>query len=434
MTTADESDGPAELAFSPSEVLLLEYVRAGMPDAEIAVRLGVSNGDARQRIDRLCNRLGVSGREGLRLWRPAGKSPSAGRMTGGQDDAPQRRDAAVRVLIGAVAAVAVVLALFLLLRDEAAAPTAAPGLESVATDTPAATAAATAAPTVPVSVVGGRLMFDAGLLFRASGSSPGSGIANTSPRESLVLVDFSGPSLLRFDLGVVRWSRLGSSPGIALLTATVSGHTYRLLLGAGDKTTVFLHGDGGIEIYSQAPGGRPVVTLTVDNGAGNDYHAELGLDGRLYLSTDPIALNLAIERSTGEALDISAAVRLPPLGPRFAPSTPHFTDCLLGPCRGVWRGGQIALPVSARLTCDVGGPIQLAAADFTLVLTRLDFSGCEVARDLALPMGSTLIPPAPYEITAFIAGEQIDVGLARDGTLYIGTITPLFGCPCRFDL
>ncbi|MEX0782123.1 MAG: hypothetical protein WD557_05690 [Dehalococcoidia bacterium] len=57
-----------ESGLSPSEQLILDFVRQGMRDAEIAVRLGVSVGDGKERVAALIRKTGVPGRDGLAAW------------------------------------------------------------------------------------------------------------------------------------------------------------------------------------------------------------------------------------------------------------------------------------------------------------------------------------------------------------------------------
>jgi DNA-binding NarL/FixJ family response regulator len=48
-----------------TEQLILELVRAGRPDAEIAVRAGLSTGEVKLRIDRICTKLAAKSRAEL---------------------------------------------------------------------------------------------------------------------------------------------------------------------------------------------------------------------------------------------------------------------------------------------------------------------------------------------------------------------------------
>src|SRR5688572_9746063 len=56
---------------SATDQRIVDFIREGLKDAEIAVRVGISTGDVKARIERLAARLGVDGREGLRAARLA---------------------------------------------------------------------------------------------------------------------------------------------------------------------------------------------------------------------------------------------------------------------------------------------------------------------------------------------------------------------------
>ena len=57
-----------DVPLTPSEEFILDCMRARMPDAEIAVRLGVSTDDAKERIAALVRKLGVVNRAALANW------------------------------------------------------------------------------------------------------------------------------------------------------------------------------------------------------------------------------------------------------------------------------------------------------------------------------------------------------------------------------
>lgn len=59
-------DGPN---LTPSEERIIEFLRAGTLDAEIAVRLGLSVGETKEKIERLRGRLGLKDRRELAGWR-----------------------------------------------------------------------------------------------------------------------------------------------------------------------------------------------------------------------------------------------------------------------------------------------------------------------------------------------------------------------------
>jgi DNA-binding CsgD family transcriptional regulator len=55
---------------TPAEARVLEHVRAGLPNAEIAVRLGISVNTVRYHVSNLLAKAGASTREELARWRP----------------------------------------------------------------------------------------------------------------------------------------------------------------------------------------------------------------------------------------------------------------------------------------------------------------------------------------------------------------------------
>lgn len=59
---------------SPGEERIIEYLRTGTLDAEIAVRLGISVGETKEKIERLRQRLGLHDRAELARWRPDGRA------------------------------------------------------------------------------------------------------------------------------------------------------------------------------------------------------------------------------------------------------------------------------------------------------------------------------------------------------------------------
>lgn len=64
---------------TPTDDRILAYIREGTTDAEIAVRMGMTIGDTKERIARLIRRLGAEDRDGLRhevVLRPAEPAPA----------------------------------------------------------------------------------------------------------------------------------------------------------------------------------------------------------------------------------------------------------------------------------------------------------------------------------------------------------------------
>lgn len=64
----------ARTPLTPSEQMVLAFVRDGLLDAEIAVRLGVTHGDVKARIAALLRKLDLAERAALRTWEPSAAS------------------------------------------------------------------------------------------------------------------------------------------------------------------------------------------------------------------------------------------------------------------------------------------------------------------------------------------------------------------------
>jgi DNA-binding CsgD family transcriptional regulator len=101
-------DGAEAVAagLSPSEQMVIELVREGARDAEIAVRMSITIGDAKNRIAALVARLGLRERRDLVTWQPrpaaAGTGAAAAWPASAVGPAPRRRWSG-RLLLGAAA-------------------------------------------------------------------------------------------------------------------------------------------------------------------------------------------------------------------------------------------------------------------------------------------------------------------------------------------
>ncbi|MGI8926906.1 MAG: hypothetical protein ACR2HN_09715 [Tepidiformaceae bacterium] len=173
-----QASGTGERAFddglTPSERGVLDHIRAGQLDAEIAVRLGVPIGDVKERVAALIRKTGVAERRELAAWRAEGGSPAeerggpAGELSseapatdGVAEGAPRPRSRAfVAGLVLGGAAVAVGLGAVAYLaggggqrREERAA--AGDAATPASTEEPLAPAEPTPDPRAPLTMVNG---------------------------------------------------------------------------------------------------------------------------------------------------------------------------------------------------------------------------------------------------------------------------------------
>ncbi len=118
-------------SLTPAERRVLDYVRLGTFDAEIAVREGVSVGEVRERVARILAKLGLNDRAELAEWQAPGADPE---LPGSTAHPPKLRRtwlvAAPLAAVGILAGVTLIV-LNVGARDHAAAP--APGIEVTAT-------------------------------------------------------------------------------------------------------------------------------------------------------------------------------------------------------------------------------------------------------------------------------------------------------------
>ena len=156
---AGEAGEAGDLDLALPERILLAHLRAGLLDAEIAVRLGLSTGEVKARIERLAANVGVPDRAALRAW--DGRPPAPPPPFPGRDEAaPRRRRTMPRIATAVVAAGVVLAAVFaslLLGREdgggETSARTSASATSTPASPAPAASRDRTAAPVGQIGAV-----------------------------------------------------------------------------------------------------------------------------------------------------------------------------------------------------------------------------------------------------------------------------------------
>lgn len=303
----DEREAPATPRLTPSDELILDWLRSGLVDAEIAVRLGISNAEVKDRVERLVSRMGVRHREDLR-WN---RQPTRTAAKPGEDSPkcaepvvePRRAwkpGPAVMLVVAVAGAAGMVwygfkgrsptdedfpsedlaveldaLGLAELIESGAVhlAPTAAErfnGLALVPTATPTRT------PTTVLRT--GEPMLDAGRVFVVDGQA--SAISSTEETERGLQVTLSGQGIFRFENTTVAWIPQPSGPGERNFGARIGNAFYELHVEPGDEWTDFLYGDWDtFGIFSRGTG-PPVVVISVK---GSRVEAE---GGHLYIAED----------------------------------------------------------------------------------------------------------------------------------------------------
>lgn len=272
----DERDWQRPFELSPSEEMILGWIRDGLVDAEIAVRLGVSNADVKERIERLVTKVGVPSRAELREPEPEAEPVDAGEPEGLGWLEPVlevRRWRPNPVILLVVVVVGAGLAWGLanfrdprpaeddfaneLLRLDVARYITLEDLRITwdPTVTPLR------APTPATQRRDGRLMYDGGRVFVVERLD--SGIASVEKLDHGLRVTLTGQGVFRFENATVKWIPQPSGPEERVFAGWIDGKVFDLHIEPGDEWTDFLYGDWDtIGIFSRGSG-APVVNIWV---------------------------------------------------------------------------------------------------------------------------------------------------------------------------
>ena len=395
---------------TPAEARVLELLRSGKPNAEIAVRLGISINTVRYHVSNLLAKAGVEDRRQLARWTPKA------------DRSSRRAWAFVASWKVVAAAAGTGLALFagsaLLLRggegDEPAI--------TVADSAPLPTA------TPRSTVIAGRTMLDAGPLFLGPGGA--GAVRSSEARESLVVVELALPAVPLASNSAIHWQGGGFvrvRGGVELGGVKASLE----MRPANDDTAIVLNGSTNLEVRGLS--GVPSVIIWAD-----DHHADIGSDGHLYIEANTIAGDAVVAYDTGERLDVSRATKLGPLDSAWtlcAEGSRGPTPCFVIAYAGK---GPVLAPLTGVFRCRADGLDELQGAALRLEFRHLSAGNpdrpCEPTGGSPrnVQVGDQLFPSIHTLVTAFGAdGQPAQLAVGRDGTLYAGDIPRQFGCPCR---
>jgi hypothetical protein len=255
---------------SPQDAELVELVRTGKVDAEIAVRLGISVEQARLRVERLLRDRGVATRVDLRELL---RNPTADRRQPRLSLTPAMfLFLSVALLMGAFGG--------WWLRALAGDDDKASGLLAAAdaTSAPSPTADQPGTPNVPV-MVDGQLMTPIGRPFDIPPAR------SRVDGNSLVL-EFDAPVVARAPESPALWRIAEKRPDRALFSLD-NGRRQLVILARGSTDDGFAYGTlDSFAIFSRtAPG--PTVTLMARSVLGQTYYTLKVESGWLYVSEEP---------------------------------------------------------------------------------------------------------------------------------------------------
>jgi DNA-binding CsgD family transcriptional regulator len=433
----DERSALPAIALTDAEQRLLDAIRAGMPDAEIAVRLGISNAEVKARTERLAAKLGVEGRSALLEAGP----PRAQEVRPADKESPSRPGHLTRaepILLIAIIVLCAAAGVWWLTRDANDSPAG-----RVSTEIPMA--APTAGSPVPrLTVINGREMYDLGSLFKSETGTP---VAESESREAASVVTLQPGAQLEMVSPLITWVVFGAGPNVIQARGTLrSGETWQLAIW-GDQTTIFaarLPGGperpASIPIYTSAADGHPRVLVMafapdgeVPDGVSARYPLMVDNRGHLLLSPKTLLPGVIIDGLSGEAIDAPLSSFRQP----FFAKDYFRNSCNPAGCNAVVAAEPLLAPARGHYSCDPATR-RMFLAGFGFVLHFESVKGleetprpCPEQADRDVEADDPIGPGGLYSVTASQPdGQPLSVAVTEGGTLVWGTFAGAGDCPC----
>jgi DNA-binding CsgD family transcriptional regulator len=422
----DERPASADIGLTDSEQRLLDHIRAGLVDAEIAVRLGITNAEVKSRTERLATKLRVSGRDGLRHAtnheEPAPEPPREPLAT------TQWRRALMPLAVTAGLALAFVAGLLVASRSDDDPDAASAGEPSPA---PTATVPITASaqPTQPprIEVIDGREMEYAGQLVTVAlaGNAP---VVGTSARERMLAVTLVDNALIRLPFAA---SGYRGDPRAVSFSLPLRDRAVFLQIMPGEDTGFIVGDRDSAGVFTRSESRQPVVILTASDEEGV-FHLQVNTTGELFVSVEPTTTEGIYDEWTGELIRTSDATRV--WSVTMLTGGFFFNRCHDGPCDLVISGAEMRAPSLATVSCPEPDVVFLEMASGSMTFTRVRQSDAQdpiVCPSQTVEEGHVFGPVGHYVVTSATSdGRPLSIGAKPDGTVWVGTFRGTVGCPC----
>lgn len=413
-----------------SDDLLIQLVREGRHDAEVAVRLGITTGELRERKATLRHRLGDH-----RYNQVTGAAPASRRSR-------SRRRLLLWAAVGAASVLAglLVIANLVVGGDEGGATSPAPLAPPVAGDR---------APPTPVPVVEDGIQFEDFGPFLLPGGSGSGAVGQVDNRTGLATVQLKGTSFVTSSASV-EWSVVTFGPTFARLMGVVAGRRVDIVVQAEDPRTRMrrILGAGGPILEVSVPDSSRLPTLLLRGlvaADGRPLEVRLTREGRLLVAREPVPREWALDEPSGARIDLAAAHDFGVLSIGTGAWT--FNICEGGPpaphpahetvvCRVSWRraGRGFEAPMEGVFSCVGSRTLRYEASG-----VRMDF---ELAPSTGgtpdfrcdpepVPAGHLVVPDGDWIISASdMDGESLSVAVTGEGRVYLGPMKGDVDCPC----
>jgi hypothetical protein len=403
-----------------SDELLLRMIREGRHDAEVAVRLGITTGELRERKADLRNRLGHE---------------RYAELTSATAPVRHRRRRGLWWGGGVAAAAATLLAAANLL-DRGGDASEPPARES-------ATAAATSFALIagPLVEIEGRQFRDLGRVLRPSNASTDAvGIADhRAAMEVVPLVE----TVFLTNSASVEWTVVSNSLKDAYLRAVLSGRQIDVAIHAIGEGRVRRVATGvGPVLELQDTGGRPGTTLLIQATEGTQpLEVHITRDGRMLIAEEALPAGTVLDNFTGAAIDVSGARPFGTMSRTVVPETQNACEPTGGApggealrCRVVWnrwiRG--FTVPVDGVYSCSGARSLEFRGDGVRLVFVlRGEASTAFACEPSEVSAGMMIVPDGEWVVAALNAEDApLSIVVGMDGQVYVGEVRGIVTCPC----
>ena len=403
-----------------SDDLLVQLIREGRHDAEIAIRLGITTGELRERKAALRGKLGDE------------KYLKAVDATAPRK-ANRRRRRLILLALGVVGAFGLLLVIANLVVDDG---------EEIAAVRVVPSPTARPTPRQPSTITVGTERFDdAGPFLSLAEKSELPYVGGVENRAGLTVVRLHDKAYISPN-EVAQWTLwTGGGRQVRVRALDLGGRAVTLVLNAGDSATRIrsLPGDIGpiAEIASQVSVIEPVLLIRAYDDSGRQLQTQVTVDGDLHVARTPIPGSWVIERATGARIDVEGGTVMAQLSMSPGVSSSTFCRPIGGTlrCGVTWTNAQ-GLNVTSQGTLSCTGPTSLR---FEANGIRLDFS-----QGVAITSGNPLrceegpllpetrmISGGDWEVLAStVDGAPISVAVSKDGLVTAGAFNLELSCPC----
>ncbi|MGE0597884.1 MAG: response regulator transcription factor [Dehalococcoidia bacterium] len=413
---------------TPSEQRVLELIREGKTNSEIANELAISVPGVKYHVTNMLGKLEVEDRVALANWQGEASHENRRGLRGALASFPGPVFVKVGAILVCVAGIGGIAGLALGGHEDSSseqAPDIPPGYSSMDPDRLAALG-----------------LVDLGPILRSpTGDTP---VLAGQVRDSLGVVLLNGPAKLIQGSGQLWTLQFGAVvPNWIQLSGPGADHQLDVQLWAesmalSESTVVTVRPDGVWEISSKTGGVPPELLLSVrEINSGRPRRAAIGTNGHLFVASSPIPGSVVLDNWTGVALDVRSSFQghqLPGSAGLF-----QFTGCGDdGTCYVSLRTAEpLTAPVSGRLRCSSPSQLEIDHGDFVVIVTQVDTGygsspnfSCD---EHEVAAGEVIGPAATHWVYTAKAsnGEKISVGVSFDGSFYVGRFAPSVGCPCR---